>query len=196
MLTPKITALLLTGSVLLAAGAIAPATHSALGSGDRSTEITSRKSPEYSDDELLRAILFGTGRVAVALGVSVSDDAPLPDDFDEIATQAVQRFRAEHAAETDAALTAFRSANPVRVHEAVRSLQQTFQQSYVRDVPKIENGALCATINLAVVGNLAIAINVGIAVAVAFVTWVVTYQVDNEADAELISARLSDLGRK
>ncbi|WNY34061.1 hypothetical protein Q9Q99_00085 [Curtobacterium flaccumfaciens] len=59
----------------------------------------------------------------------------------------------------------------------------------------MENGALCAAVNFVLAGNLAVAINVGVAVAVAFVTWVVTYQVENEADAEVISARLSDLGR-
>lgn len=193
MLTLKTTALLAGGALVLATGAITPA--SATAAPDHSAAASAAQAtPKYSDDQLLLAVLFGTGPAASALGIHVADETPVPEDFDRLAAEVVQEFRVDRADATDAAIAAFRSGDPIRVHEAVKSLQRAFQETYVEGSPKIEHGALCATVNLVLAGNLAVAINVGVAVTVAFVTWVVTYQVENEADAEVISARLSDLG--
>lgn len=194
MLTLKTTALLAGGALVLAAGAIAPAGPATAAPGGTAAVSQVQATPKYSDDELLLAVLFGTGPAASALGIHVADETPVPEDFDRLAAEVVQEFRVDRADATDAAIAAFRSGDPIRVHEAVKSLQRAFQETYVEGAPKVENGALCATVNLVLAGNLAVAINVGVAITVAFVTWVVTYQVENEADAEVISARLSDLG--
>jgi|GEM_PF-4424168 SdpC family antimicrobial peptide len=194
MSTLKTTALLAGGALVLAMGAITPAgPASAASSGSAGASLVQATS-KYSDDQLLLAVLFGTGPAASALGIHIADETPVPEEFDKLAAEVVQEFRADRADATDAAIAAFRSGDPIRVHEAVKSLQRAFQETYVEGSPKVENGALCATVNLVLAGNLAVAINVGVAITVAFVTWVVTYQVENEADAEVISARLSDLG--
>lgn len=197
MLTMKTTALLAGGALIIAGGAIAPvgsATAAPVATAENSAATTGTY--KYSDDQLLAAVLFGSGPVAEALGVYVGDETPLPENFDELAAEVVSEFRSDRADVTDPALVALRSGDPIRVHESVKALQRTFQETYVDGAPKVENGALCATVNLVLAGNLAVAINVGVAVTVAFVTWVVTRQVENEADAQLISARLADLGRE
>lgn len=193
----KTTALLAGGALIIAGGAIAPvgpATAAPVATAENGAATTGTY--RYSDDQLLAAVLFGTGPVAEALGVYVGDETPLPENFDELTAEVVSEFRSDRADVTEAALVALRSGDPIRVHESVKTLQRTFQETYVDGAPQVENGALCATVNLVLAGNLAVAINVGVAVTVAFVTWVVTRQVENEADAQLISARLADLGRE
>ena len=195
MSTLKPTALLAGAALVLAGGAIAvPGTASAAPSASGAPAQVHAE-PQFKDDELMMAVLFGTGPAANALGIHVEDETLVPEDFERLAAEFVTEFRAERPDATTRAVAAFRSGDPIRVHEEVKALQHTFQETYVEGTPKVENGALCAAVNFVLAGNLAVAINVGVAVAVAFVTWVVTYQVENEADAEVISARLSDLGR-
>ncbi|PYY33276.1 hypothetical protein DEJ16_13850 [Curtobacterium sp. MCJR17_055] len=197
MLTMKTAALLTGGALIMTSGVI---TSAGAASAEQITAagatVALPARYKYSDNQVLTAVLFGAGPVASALGVHIGDETPLPDNFDELATEVVRVFRSDRAEVTDTALAAFRSGDPVRVHEAVKTLQRTFQETYVKGTPRVENGALCATVNLVLAGNLAVAINVGVAVTVAFVTWVVTRQVENDADAQLISARLADLGRE
>lgn len=187
---------LLLGAVLITSGgAVAPMSPALASSHAVSESGHERAAPSYSDDELLMAVLFGTGRAAGALGLHIEDDASLPEDFGRLARGAVEAFREERPREVQDALSAFRSGDPIGVHDAVRSVQSTFQHTFTEGRPVIDDGALCATVNLVLAGNLAVAINVGFAVTVAFVTWVVTYQVENRAEAELLSARLADLGQ-
>ena len=193
MSTLKMTTLLAGCTLVLAAGVTAPAAATAA-PGERAAAAAVQAAPRYSDDQLLLAVLFGAGPAASALGIHITDETPVPEDFDRLAAEVVEEFRVNRGDATGAAIAAFRSGDPIRVHEAVKSLQRAFQETYVEGSPKVENGALCATVNLVLAGNLAVAINVGVAITVAFVTWVVTYQVENESDAEVISARLSDLG--
>ncbi|KTT38991.1 hypothetical protein RSA46_24340, partial [Pseudomonas oryzihabitans] len=171
MLTLKTTALLAGGALVLATGAITPASATAA-PDDSAAASAAQATPKYSDDQLLLAVLFETGPAASALGIHVADETPVPGDFDRLAAEFVQEFRVARPDATDAAIAAFRSGDPIRVHEAVKSLQRAFQETYVEGSPEVENGALCATVNLVLAGNLAVAINVGVAVTVAFVTWV------------------------
>jgi SdpC family antimicrobial peptide len=197
MLTMKTAALLAGGALIMTSGVISPAgTASAEQTTATGVTVALPTRYKYSDDQVLTAVLFGAGPVASALGVHIGDETALPENSDELAAEVVREFRSDHAEVTDTALAAFRSGDPIRVHEAVRTLQRTFQETYFEGTPRVENGALCATVNLVLAGNLAVAINVGVAVTVAFVTWVVTRQVENDADAQLISARLADLGRE
>ena len=195
MLTLKTTALLAGSALVLTAGAIGPVSSaSAAPSASAVVANVVRDAPKYSDDQFLLGVLFGTGRVASALGVDIADQTPLPEDFDQEAAQLVQEFRTARPDVADAAVTSFRSGDPIRVHEAVKSVQRSFQETYAEGSPAIDNGALCAAINLVLAGNFAVAINLAVAVDVAFVTWVVTAQAENDADAQVISARLADLG--
>lgn len=197
MLTMKTTALLAGGALIIAGGAIAPADTASAEPVTASKVSAERQSGhKYSDDQVLAAVLFGTGPVASALGVHVGDETPLPENFEELAAEVIREFRSDRADVTEPALVAFRSADPIRVHEAVKTLQRTFREAYVEGTPRVESGALCAAVNLVLAGNLAVFINVGVAVAVAFVAYVVTYQAENDADSQLISARLADLGRE
>jgi hypothetical protein len=195
-LTLKTAALCAAGSLVLAGVAFVPHAAASASPSERSSIESVPSAPKYSDDDLMLAVLFGAGPAAQALGIHIADETVVPEDFEALALEVVREFRADRSADADAAVEAFRSGNPIAVHEAARSLQRQFQETYLEAAPRIENGALCAAVNLVLAGNLAVAINVGVAVTIAFVTWVVTYQVENQADAEVISARLSDLGRE
>jgi SdpC family antimicrobial peptide len=195
MSTLKPTALLAGAALVLAGGVITTPGMAFAAPDGNGVSAQVESEPQFKDDELLMAVLFGSGPAANALGIHVEDETLVPEDFERLAAEIVTEFRAERPDATTRAIAAFRSGDPIRVHEEVKALQRTFQKTYVDGAPIVENGALCATVNLVLAGNLAVAINVGVAVTVAFVTWVVTYQVENEASAEVISARLSDLGR-
>lgn len=196
MLLPRTIALLAGGALIFGAGAIAPSTASAAEAPKAAASPNNVTAAQYSDEDFLNAVLFGIGPVASAVGIHVSDEVALPDDYEDLASAALAEFRELRGESADTAIAAFRTGNPILVHDAVKTVQADFTDLFLEGEPKVENGVMCAAVNVVLAGNLAVVINVGFAVAVAFVTYVATASVINDSEAQVISARLADAGVK
>lgn len=141
-------------------------------------------SPQYTDTEIAKGVLYGEGAFAEDAGIEPLSKASVASrtDIAEVQDKLLSTVRTKHSSELAAATDQIRSGDPYKVDDGVKQLTSAFAKAIKSDYPAVSTastvepqcGVICvcvAGVEIAVVGGIAVAVVAETAVAGHFVLW-------------------------